>query len=109
MISHAAIERERIAETTRRLLAGGVRRGSADWLLLMHKAVASAAGVCLARTRSGNLCDQPGIGAGGRCMRHGGASTGAKTAAGKALSLGGLKQFSGGKAAARRRTPLAKD
>lgn len=95
MTNQAALERERIAETTRRLLAGGVRRGSADWLLLMHKAVASPAGLCLARTRSGNLCDQPGIGAGGRCMRHGGASTGAKTAAGKALSLGELKQFRG--------------
>lgn len=43
-----------------------------------------AIGPCGARTRSGALCRQPGVGCGGRCKYHGGASTGPRTAAGRA-------------------------
>jgi hypothetical protein len=41
-------------------------------------------GPCGARTRSGAPCRQPGVGCGGRCKFHGGASTGPRTAAGRA-------------------------
>lgn len=45
-----------------------------------------AIGPCGARTRSGWTCRKPGAGTGGRCLLHGGASTGPRTAAGKARS-----------------------
>lgn len=38
---------------------------------------------CGARTRSGEPCRAPGNGRGGRCRRHGGASTGPRTEDGK--------------------------
>lgn len=43
-----------------------------------------AVGPCGAKTRSGWSCRNPGAGVGGRCLFHGGASTGPTTAAGKA-------------------------
>jgi hypothetical protein len=39
--------------------------------------------LCCAKTRTGLPCKAPGNGRGGRCRRHGGASSGAKTAAGR--------------------------
>jgi hypothetical protein len=39
---------------------------------------------CGARTQAGTPCQRKGVGRGGRCIKHGGASTGAKTAEGKA-------------------------
>lgn len=50
-------------------------------------------GPCGARNRSGGTCKLPGVGVGGRCKFHGGASTGPRTAAGKARSaLNGLRR-----------------
>ncbi|MGE8943105.1 HGGxSTG domain-containing protein [Leptospira interrogans] len=39
---------------------------------------------CGARTRAGHPCQRKGTGAGGRCANHGGASTGPKSAEGRA-------------------------
>lgn len=47
---------------------------------------------CGARCRDGHRCNAPGVGRGGRCKLHGGASTGPKTAEGKARSLAALGQ-----------------
>lgn len=40
---------------------------------------------CLAKTRSGALCQRPANKKNGRCRLHGGASTGPKTDAGRAM------------------------
>jgi len=45
---------------------------------------------CGARTRSGGLCKRTELGPSGRCKLHGGASTGPKTAEGKARQLQNL-------------------
>ena len=39
---------------------------------------------CAARTRSGLPCRRAGVGKNGRCVKHGGASTGPRTAEGRA-------------------------
>ena len=50
--------------------------------------------VCGAWARSRRRpCEAPGRGAGDRCARHGGRSTGPKTAAGKARSLAALRAW----------------
>ena len=46
---------------------------------------------CGAKTRTGKPCKAPGNGRGGRCKMHGGASTGPRTAEGKARSLAALR------------------
>ena len=39
--------------------------------------------LCGAMTRAGHPCKRKGVGRGGRCLNHGGASTGPKTAEGR--------------------------
>ncbi|WP_298341146.1 HGGxSTG domain-containing protein [Silanimonas sp.] len=51
-----------------------------------------AIGPCGARARSGALCKLPGVGCGGRCKFHGGASTGPRTPAGKARAADNARQ-----------------
>jgi len=46
---------------------------------------------CGAKTRTGKPCKAPGNGRDGRCKMHGGASTGPRTAEGKARSLAALR------------------
>lgn len=59
----------------------GERPHTHGWRAAMDKA--HAAPRCCARTRSGFSCQSPAM-PNGRCRMHGGASTGAKTEAGKA-------------------------
>ena len=47
---------------------------------------------CGARTRAGHPCQRNGRGAGGRCLNHGGASTGPRTKDGRARISRAQKQ-----------------
>ncbi len=47
---------------------------------------------CGARTRAGHPCQRKGIGRGGRCRNHGGLSSGARTAEGRARISHAQKQ-----------------
>lgn len=47
---------------------------------------------CGARCRDGHPCRAPGLGRGGRCRRHGGASTGPTSPEGRARSLAALRR-----------------
>ncbi len=47
---------------------------------------------CGARCRDGHACNAPANGRGGRCRRHGGASTGARTPEGRARALAALQR-----------------
>jgi hypothetical protein len=58
----------------------------------MQRKIANGVKLCGARTRQGRPCIATAL-ANGRCRIHGGLSTGAKTAEGKAKSLSKLKQF----------------
>lgn len=51
--------------------------------------------ICGARTRKGTPCQCRKLLRRGRCKRHGGASTGPKTAEGKARALANLKRGRG--------------
>jgi hypothetical protein len=48
---------------------------------------------CGARTRNGERCKAPGNGRGGRCRRHGGASTGARSPAGRERQRAGFRNW----------------
>jgi len=48
---------------------------------------------CGAKTRTGKVCQRKAM-TNGRCLNHGGLSTGPKTKAGKKKALLNLKQFS---------------
>jgi hypothetical protein len=56
------------------------------------KMQADAATRCNAKTRKGAPCQARGLGKGGRCRFHGGASTGPKTPAGKARSIAAARE-----------------
>lgn len=58
---------------------------------------------CDARCRDGHPCNASGRGRGGRCRRHGGCSTGARSAEGRARSLAALAAAGAARAAARGR------
>ena len=58
----------------------------------MQRKLANGVKLCGAKTRMGRPCIATGL-ANGRCKKHGGLSTGAKTPEGKAKSLSKLKQF----------------
>lgn len=51
--------------------------------------------ICGARTRKGTPCQCRKLLRKGRCKRHGGASTGPKTAEGRARALANLKRGAG--------------
>src|SRR6516162_4829969 len=48
---------------------------------------------CGARTKAGTPCKRKGIGRGGRCVKHGGASTGPRTSAGREVARQKLAAF----------------
>lgn len=48
---------------------------------------------CAAKTRAGTPCKRTDISANGRCKFHGGLSTGARTAEGKARQLEGYRRW----------------
>ena len=58
----------------------------------MQRKLANGVKLCGARTRQGRPCIATAL-PNGRCRNHGGLSTGAKTAEGRAKSLSKLKQF----------------
>lgn len=70
---------------------------------------ANAAPRCGAKTRQGKPCRSPAIRGKRRCRIHGGASTGARTAEGKArIAVANTKHGERSKAATARRAELAK-
>lgn len=52
---------------------------------------------CGARCRDGHPCKAPGIGHGNRCRRHGGASTGPRTEAGRQRAREALERYRAGR------------
>ncbi len=74
--------RDRINELARSFIADGSCK---TWQAARSKA--DAATRCGARTRRGTPCRARGLGKGGRCRFHGGASTGPRTPEGLARSL----------------------
>lgn len=76
--------------TTARRVARGWARLLAEHDRLTREAARLK--VCDAKCRDGHPCCAPGLGRGGRCRRHGGASTGATTPEGAARALSTLRR-----------------
>jgi hypothetical protein len=79
--------RETINGHARRLMRDGICETWHD-----AKMQADAQTRCNAKTRKGEPCQARGLGNGGRCRFHGGASTGPKTPEGKARSLAAARE-----------------
>ena len=86
---------ERREAVARKLLAGS----TPTWREAL--ALADEQLQCGARTRAGTPCKRKGVGRGGRCVKHGGASTGPRTPEGRASS--------GKRISAYNRTPEARE